>query len=494
MKKNLIKNAVFGFGGQLIVLILGIVVPRIMITSYGSDTNGLLSTVTQIFTYMTLLEAGIGQAARNALYKPISENDIKSISKIASVSQKYFRKVSVYYFIGVILLSICLPFVVKSELDKFTIFWVILLQGLAGAITFNYIQTQTVILNVYGKGYVNNGINVFNQVMSYIARILLAILGMNVVFIQVVYFIITVAKVFFYKLYFKKKLSLISFNVESDEKLEDRNSFILTEVAWTIFSSTDMIVLSIFLSTKLSSVYAIYNMVFTSLNVLLNAVYSSVNYILGQTYFQDKNKYINLHDSFNSLFMCAITVLMSVAYILILPFISLYTDGVTDIEYIYTYLPILFCLVQLLSWSRFVSGNLTAVAGYAKRVSRVSLLEALVNLVLSVFFAQIWGITGVLLATVIALPLKVIYCTYITDKVILNRSIKKTVSILFANYILFFSIVIINNYLNLNISNYLDFCIYGVVLFFIISLIGVIINVIINPNSFEHIKNMLLKK
>ena len=78
-KSKFIKNVVFGFGGQLIILALGLIVPRMMISSYGSDVNGLVSTITQIFSYMALLEAGIGQAAKNALYKPIIKNDKNGI-------------------------------------------------------------------------------------------------------------------------------------------------------------------------------------------------------------------------------------------------------------------------------------------------------------------------------------------------------------------------------------------------------------------------------
>lgn len=46
-----------------------------MITNYGSDTNGLTNTLAQIFRYVALLEAGIGQSTRNALYKPLAGND-----------------------------------------------------------------------------------------------------------------------------------------------------------------------------------------------------------------------------------------------------------------------------------------------------------------------------------------------------------------------------------------------------------------------------------
>lgn len=110
MKENkFIKNIVFGFGGQIVVMVLGIIIPRIMITSYGSDVNGIVSTVTQIFSYMALLEAGISQAAKNALYKYIANKDQNGISYVVSLSRRYFRKVTVVYGIGVMLLSFITP-------------------------------------------------------------------------------------------------------------------------------------------------------------------------------------------------------------------------------------------------------------------------------------------------------------------------------------------------------------------------------------------------
>ena len=52
-----------------------------------------------------------------------------------------------------------------------------------------------------------------------------------------------------------------------------------------------MIVLSMFVSTQLSSVYSIYNMIFVNLNMLLSAVYNSLNYMLGYSYHGGIKKY-----------------------------------------------------------------------------------------------------------------------------------------------------------------------------------------------------------
>lgn len=166
-------------------------------------------------------------------------------------------------------------------------------------------------------------------------------------------------------------------------------------------------------------------MIFSSINVLLNAVNNSLKYILGQTYHENIKKYEVMHDAFTTLFLGAMTILMAVCYVLVNPFMVLYTCGISDINYIYPSLPLLFCLVQILSWSRYVGGNLTGIAGYAKQTSYVSLIEAITNVVFSVIFVHKYGIIGVLFATAIALPLKVVWCIYVSDKKVMHRSYKK---------------------------------------------------------------------
>ena len=50
-KRKTVNNIIYGFGTKMLTMILGILIPRLFIVSYGSETNGLLSTITQIFTF-----------------------------------------------------------------------------------------------------------------------------------------------------------------------------------------------------------------------------------------------------------------------------------------------------------------------------------------------------------------------------------------------------------------------------------------------------------
>lgn len=479
--RNLIKNVIWGFGGQLLVIILGIIVPRIMIANYGSDVNGLLGTVSQIFTYLALLEAGIGQAAQNALYKPLSEKNNEAFSNIASSAQNYYRNITKYYALGVVALSFVTPVIFASDVSRVAIFAIVLLEGLSGVLSFYFIQTKTLIIGINGKGYVNNGVTVVAKCAGYAVRIVLASIGIHIVLLQATYFIITICKVLFYNVYFKKKFKWVNLSSSSNNfVLKDRNSYILTEIAWTLFSSTDMIVLSIFVSTQLSSVYSVYNMVFANLNVLLSAVYNNVNYMLGVKFHKNLEEYKTLHDIFTSTFMGIMTVLMSVSYVLIIPFIELYTNGVADIEYIYPSIPILFCMIQLISWSRYSAGNLTGIAGYAKPTAIVSLIEALTNLVLSIVFVNLWGILGVLVATVLALPIKAFWCIYIADKRVMKRSCWNTIKIWISNYLVFSVAILLKEIVPLQIDNYGTFVLYGVLFTALFGLLGLISNMIAN--------------
>ena len=122
---NARTNAFLGLFNQFITLALGLIIPRLVLVNYGSETNGLLTTVTQIFTYVALLEAGIGNASVNAFYKPIVGKDVDGISDVFCATQKYFRKVTILYAVCVVVLSFGYPLVIASELDYATIFWVV---------------------------------------------------------------------------------------------------------------------------------------------------------------------------------------------------------------------------------------------------------------------------------------------------------------------------------------------------------------------------------
>lgn len=481
------RNAVTGLITQLIIIALGLIVPRIMITNYGSDTNGLTNTLTQIFSYIALLEAGIGQSTRNALYKPITENDRDGVCKILSVSRKYYWKITKYYAGVVILMAVLLPFVLKTELSAKTVFAVVFFEGMSGVIRFMFTENWMQLLMAEGKGYVQANITLMGRLLTYGIKIILACMKINIVAIQFGFFCVSLIQLAIYKWYIEKNYGWIKYDLKSCENIElpDKNAYVLTEIAWTVFSSTDMILLSILFSTALSSVYSVYNLVYSNISGLMNSVYTSLIYLLGQAYSESLRKYEQVHDEFELMFMTGAAILMSCCSVLGIAFVRLYTKGVTDTNYIYIYLPILFGLIQILSWDRYVSGNLSGIAGYAKIVSKISVVEAVSNILLSVILAPKMGLYGITLATAISLVFKLAYLTYLGNVVILKRRLWNSLSKIFGYLGAYLIISFIGIIKPLKISSFANFILYGFITLTLVIAVFTILAYVIDRKTFK---------
>lgn len=489
------RNVFFGIFNQFLIFVIGLIVPRFILTSYGSEINGLLTTVTQIFTYVGLLEAGIGNASLNALYKPLAEANQYDASDIFSATQKYFRKVTLVYFLCVGIVSFVYPLCIECELSYIQIFLVILFQGLSGALTFYFVSAYKQLLSADGKQYIVSNISLIIYILTSAIKIVLMGLGFDVVVLQAGYLIVHCAQIAIFIVYMRKHYPWLEKHVNPNMKaLSQRSAFLVHEISGTIFSSTDAFVLSTFCSLMVTSIYSIYNMVFVALNSLINSVNGGLHYILGQNYVKDKDKYVKIHDTYDSIYMALVFSLFSVAYVLICPFVRLYTAGVTDIEYIDYFLPVLFVSIQLLSCGRATSARLITISGHAKATQWRSLLEAAINLTVSVVLVNIIGIYGVLLGTIVALIYRTNDIIIYANVHILKRSPWKTYSKLLSNIAIFVLFAVAEwfgrEFIQLTCNSILMFVLYGVITTLLSVSLYLSVAIIGNPQ----IKKLLLHK
>lgn len=57
-----IKNTLATGLMQVVAMISGFIIPKIMLMFYGSEINGIVTSITQLISYLTLLEAGLSGA------------------------------------------------------------------------------------------------------------------------------------------------------------------------------------------------------------------------------------------------------------------------------------------------------------------------------------------------------------------------------------------------------------------------------------------------
>ena len=91
------KNAVSALMLQLATMVQGLILPRLILTYFGSEVNGLVSSVTQFLGFISLLEGGLGAVVLAELYRPIEEWDDKKISRILEACQAFFNHLAIAF-------------------------------------------------------------------------------------------------------------------------------------------------------------------------------------------------------------------------------------------------------------------------------------------------------------------------------------------------------------------------------------------------------------
>ncbi|WP_339060923.1 polysaccharide transport protein [Tepidibacillus marianensis] len=146
-----IYNIFYGLINLILTTILAILIPRLFLVNFGSEVNGLISSITQIFAYFTLLEAGVGLASLQALYGPVAKEDTASINSILSATNQYYKKTGIIYFFAVIIFAFLYPTFVSTNVDIYIVVIIILLNGMAGVVNLFFKVNTEYCLKLKGK-------------------------------------------------------------------------------------------------------------------------------------------------------------------------------------------------------------------------------------------------------------------------------------------------------------------------------------------------------
>ncbi|RDU37121.1 sugar isomerase [Neobacillus piezotolerans] len=493
--KRSFLNLFTGIGSQIITISLGIFIPRLLLVNFGSEVNGLVVSISQIIVYFSLLEAGVGAASLQALYKPAADGDKNSINEILAATSSYYKKTGIFYFFAVILLSAIYPMVIHSNINKATVMLVILFTGLGGAFNYYFQGKYKILLMSEGKNYIITSISTIINILSNLAKIVLLLLGFNMIAVQASFFILTLVQILIFIMYINRNYNWINLSATPNFKaISHKNSALIHQISSLVFSNTDVLILTLFSNLRIVSVYVLYNMVFTMVETIASTVNGSITFLLGQSYQNNKSKFMRLFNTYEVYYMAFVFSLFTITYILILPFMKLYTSGIDDINYIDKWLPVLFISIKLLINARSACNNIINIAGHFKQTQIRSISETIINIVLSIVFVNLLGIYGVLLGTLVAVIYRTIDIIIYTNKYILGRNPWVTVRRWLTNVGCFIVLINISNGININPTSYKTFIIFAVILTVILLPIYFIFISIFERESFRYTKSFFYKR
>lgn len=477
--KRSLYNVFWGLISQVVSILMGIIIPRLVIVSLGSEANGLLSSVNQALVYLNLLEAGIGTATLQALYTPIALRNRDEINRVLAATNKYYKKVGSWYFIAVCALAILYPLIIESALPMYTVVSVIFFSGMSQVVNFFFQGKYRILLQAEGKSYVLTNLGTILNICTSACKIAMLLLGFDVTALQIMFFTFSVVQMLYICCYIKKHYKWLDLSVSpNEESLSQRNAVMVHQISGLIFSNTDVLILTLFCGLKVVSVYSMYVMLFGMIGTVISIINGSFSFALGQTYGTDKEKFMKLYNVFETYNMALTFSLYSIAVSCILPFLRLYTEGVTDVNYIDTVLPYLFVATYLLSNGRSASQRVIEYAGHFKLTQNRSVIESVINITVSLVSAHFWGIYGVLFGTIAALMYRTNDMILYASKNLLKRSARITYTKWISNALVFIGVTVVMSALirNINLESYgiiIAFaalaCIIVVPLFFIVS-------------------------
>ncbi len=475
--KRGLKNVFFGLINLVLTSAVAIIVPRLVIDNFGSEVNGLVSSITQIFAYFTLLEAGVGLASLQALYGPVGNNDQQSVNRILSATHQYYKRTAIHYLIAIVVFVVFYSITVKTEIDLVIVVSLILINGASGLVNLYFQGKYKILLEAEGKNYIITNLLTLTQLTLSIGRIIMLLSGFSILVVQSLLLITTFAQILFVRGYVKKNYSWLSLRAEPDyQSISQKSSVLVHQISGVIFNNTDILFLTIFTNLKVVSVYALYNMIFQIVKTGFNHISSGVIFAFGQLYHTDFNKFKRYFQVYEVYYIALVFSVGLSLTLLIRPFMSLYTKGITDIDYVDNIVILLFAAILLLLAARTPSRQIIDIAGHFSKTQNRAIFESMINITVTLMLVVPFGMYGVLLGTIFALLYRSTDMILYANRVVLERNSKKSFINWGVNILLFLLlyklsysyVVAIDDYISL-LSHTIGFTVLSVFFFLCIN-------------------------
>lgn len=496
MKKNAFLNIFCTILSQIVIIASGLIVPRLLLDTFGSETNGLISSLNQFLNYIALVEGGLGSVVLASLYSPLAKKDNKKLNGVLKASYNFFKKISYIFLIYALLLGVVYPFIINTNFSWIYIFSLTLILSISLFVQYCFSITYKLLLQADQKMYIVQLMQIFTTIFNLIIVYVVIIKFPNIHLLKLLSSLVFIVQPIFYNYYVKKNYN-INLNVDPDSKsLSQRWSCFGQNLAYFIHSNTDIAVLSIFTNLKIVSVYSVYLMVISHIKSFYKSFSHAFTPIIGKSIalndIEKANNYFNLYEFIvinvsSVIFGCCIFLLPS--------FCMIYTNGITDANYYQPVFSTLLIISELLYILREPYIAVIYSASKFKETSKSSYIEAILNIIISIIFVSKYGLIGVAIGTLIAMLYRLIYLVFYVSKNVINRP-----KILFFKrlFILVVSIsistLIANKLVTNSYDNILKWVSNGFVCLFIYLLSVIIISFIFDKKTFVSFINILTKR
>lgn len=426
--KSSARNALFNVSWYIVNMLASFAVRTILIQQLGKNYIGINGLFTNILSFLSLAELGIGNAIVFKLYKPLADNDVEKVRQLMSFYKNAYRFVAAAVAaVGLALLPFLDFFMKERPNIPENIYIIYLLYLTNSVVSYLLIYKKSIIIADQNE-FITSSIG-FGYVITMSAlQISMLIFMHDFMLYLIVQIGCSITQNIVISIICNKKYPFIKHNnarlPEPEQKsiFKDVSALILYRISGIVVNSTDNVVISAFVGIGVTGLYSNYYLVIHSALTLikqgLNALTASIGN-LNTT--DDKDKQYLVYNTTNMLAAWLFGIVSVGFYVLLNPFVKLWAGE----EYLFDRSIVIVLIINfyLLGITQIYNIFRNTFGLFVQGMLR-PLISSIINIVLTVTFVKFMGTIGVFIGTMIAyLTINIWYDPYVVHKYALKRSV-----------------------------------------------------------------------
>jgi O-antigen/teichoic acid export membrane protein len=390
-------------------MLTNFVMRTILIYFLGSVYLGLDSLFTSILQILALSELGISSAMVYSMYKPLAENDTKTICALLKLYRTIYRWIALAMTVLGLAIMPFLHIIVKKDLPDGLNLYLLYLINLGNSVLSYLLFSYRSSLFTADQQYsINNNIYSIFKVGTTVIQIVAIIALQNHEHLAYYFYSLALPLSTILKnlaLYVLSNKKYPQYKCEGIVPKEEINNIkkrvagmFLHKVSFVFRNSLDSIVISAFLGLELLGQYNSYYFIINAISGIMILVSNSVTASVGNSIVvEDKKKNYNDFKKLQLLYMC-LTSWITVGFVGVLqPFIEvwigkdmMFSDGIM----------VIFCIYFFSIHFSRVCHIYRDAAGLWWQDRFRPIVETVVNLTLNILLVRFIGVSGVMLSTI----------------------------------------------------------------------------------------------
>lgn len=477
-KKRLAYNTISSLVFQLVTIISGFIIPRLILVSYGSEINGLVNSITQFLQMISFLELGVGAVVQSALYKPLAEKDNVRISQIITSASIFFKRLAHILLIYVVGLIIFYPLIV----GKFDFLFTALLISAMSISSFAQYYLAVVdklLLNADQHGYIQYNIQTIAVILNTIACVILIRIGASIQVVRLSTSLIYLIRPLYLRYYVNKNYSINRHARYDSEPIPQKWNGVAQHVAAIILDSTDNIVLTLFATLSDVSIYSVYYLVVFGVKQIIQSLTSGIQSLMGELWARQENeKLLSFFSKMEWIVHTGTVLVFSCTWILIVPFVQVYTNGINDANYVQPLFAALLTAANMVHCLRLPYVTMVLAAGHYKQTQSNYIISAALNIIISIVMVKSFGLIGVAIGTLVSMMYQTIWMAIYGACNLVKRSLLPLFKQFAADVLSVVLSVAVTSTLTLSETTYASWVVMAIKVILLVGVIQALVNII----------------